>query len=89
MRPNPPPPAETALDAIGNTPVVRLRRLVPDGAARVFVKLEYFNPTGSYKDRMAKSMIVEAERRGDLKPGMTVVEASGGSTGSSLAVDLH
>lgn len=85
MRPNPPPPAENALDAIGNTPVVRLRRLVPDGAARVFVKLEYFNPTGSYKDRMAKSMIVEAERRGDVKPGMTVVEASGGSTGSSLA----
>jgi len=49
------------------------------------VKLEYFNPTGSYKDRMAKSIIEEAERRGDLKPGMTVVEASGGSTGSSLA----
>ncbi len=49
------------------------------------MKLEYFNPTGSYKDRMAKSIIEEAERRGDLKPGMTVVEASGGSTGSSLA----
>ncbi|WP_174804444.1 PLP-dependent cysteine synthase family protein [Martelella limonii] len=85
MRPTPPPPGETALDAIGNTPVVRLRRVVPDGAAQVFVKLEYFNPTGSYKDRMAKSMILEAERRGELKPGMTVVEASGGSTGSSLA----
>jgi cysteine synthase len=51
----------------------------------VFVKLEYFNPTGSYKDRMARSLIEEAERRGALKPGMTVVEASGGSTGSSLA----
>ncbi|AVC45453.1 MULTISPECIES: PLP-dependent cysteine synthase family protein [Rhizobium] len=75
----------TALNAIGNTPVVRLRRVVPDGSAQVFVKLEYFNPTGSYKDRMAKSIIEEAERRGDLKPGMTVVEASGGSTGSSLA----
>jgi cysteine synthase len=49
------------------------------------VKLEYFNPTGSYKDRMAKALIEEAERRGALKPGMTVVEASGGSTGSSLA----
>jgi cysteine synthase len=85
MRPSPPPPVETALDAIGNTPVVRLRRVVPEGAAQVFVKLEYFNPTGSYKDRMAKSMIEEAERRGDLKPGMTVVEASGGSTGSSVA----
>jgi cysteine synthase len=81
----PPPPSDTALDAIGNTPVVRLRHVVPEGHARVFVKLEYFNPTGSYKDRMAKSMIEGAERRGDLKPGMTVVEASGGSTGSSLA----
>ncbi|WID99841.1 cysteine synthase family protein (plasmid) [Bosea vestrisii] len=85
MRPSPPPPVESALDAIGNTPVVRLRRIVPEGSAQVFVKLEYFNPTGSYKDRMAKSMIEGAERRGDLKSGMTVVEASGGSTGSSLA----
>ena len=85
MHPSPPPPVETALDAIGNTPVVRLRRVVPDGAAQVFVKLEYYNPTGSYKDRMAKSMIAEAERRGDLKRGMTIVAASGGSTGSSLA----
>jgi cysteine synthase len=80
-----PPPVQSALDAIGNTPVVQLNRVVPEGCADVFVKLEYFNPTGSYKDRMAKSMIEEAERRGDLKPGMTVVEASGGSTGSSLA----
>ncbi|WP_315860426.1 cysteine synthase family protein [Rhizobium leguminosarum] len=64
---------------------MRLRRVVPDGSAQVFVKLEYFNPTGSYKDRMAKSIIEEAERRGDLKPGMTVADASGGSTGSSLA----
>ncbi|NLS21143.1 cysteine synthase family protein [Rhizobium sp. P40RR-XXII] len=85
MRLAPPPPVKTALDAIGNTPVVRLRRVVPEGHAQVFVKLEYFNPTGSYKDRMARSMIEEAERRGDLRPGMTVVEASGGSTGSSLA----
>ena len=51
----------------------------------MFVKLEYFNPTGSYKDRMARSMIEEAEKRGDLRPGMTVVEYTGGSTGSSLA----
>lgn len=85
MRRSPPPPVETALNAIGNTPVVRLRRVVPDGSAQVFLKLEYYNPTGSYKDRMAKSIIEEAERRGDLRPGMTVVEASGGSTGSSLA----
>lgn len=85
MQLSPPPPVEFALNAIGNTRVVRLRHVVPDGSAQVFVKLEYFNPTGSYKDRMAKSIIEEAERRGDLKPGMRVVEARGGSTGSSLA----
>ena len=73
------------LEAIGNTPLVRLRRIVPDGAAEVLVKLEYYNPTGSYKDRMARSMIERAEQRGTLKPGMTVVEYTGGSTGISLA----
>ncbi|KAK5789727.1 hypothetical protein VI817_008850 [Penicillium citrinum] len=73
------------LDAVGNTPCVELRHVIPQGCARVFVKLEGLNPTGSYKDRMAKSVIEEAERRGDLKQGMTVVEATGGSTGSSLA----
>jgi cysteine synthase A len=72
-------------DAVGNTPVVQLERVVPDGCADLFVKLEWFNPTGSYKDRMALSMIEEAERRGELEPGMTVVEYTGGSTGSSLA----
>jgi cysteine synthase len=64
---------------------VQLRRLVPPGHADVFVKLEYFSPTGSYKDRMARAMIEGAERRGTLRPGMTVVEYTGGSTGSSLA----
>jgi cysteine synthase len=62
------------LDAIGNTPLVKLARVVPEGAAEVWVKLEYYNPTGSYKDRMALSMIERAEQRGALKPGMTVVE---------------
>lgn len=76
----------TLLDAIGNTPLVELRRVVPAGSARVLIKLEYYNPTGSYKDRMAKSVIEGAERRGDLKPGMRVVEYTGGSTGSSLAM---
>ncbi len=52
------------LEAIGNTPLVMLRRIVPDGSAEVLVKLEYYNPTGSYKDRMALSMIERAERRG-------------------------
>lgn len=71
--------------AVGRTPLVELGGIVPEGAADVFVKLEWFNPTGSYKDRMALSMIEEAEKRGDLHPGMTVVEYTGGSTGSSLA----
>jgi cysteine synthase len=75
----------STLDAIGGTPVVRLRKLVGPESAEVLVKLEYFNPTGSYKDRMALSMIEEAERRGDLQPGRMVVEYTGGSTGSSLA----
>lgn len=77
--------ATSMTGAIGGTPVVKLGRVVPEGAADVFVKLEWFNPTGSYKDRMALAMVEEAERRGELQPGMTVVEYTGGSTGSSLA----
>jgi len=57
----------TALKTIGNTPVVQLQKLVPQGSADVLVKLEYFNPTGSYKDRMALAMIEEAEKRGELR----------------------
>src|SRR3990172_9815086 len=72
-------------ELVGDTPVVKLAKVVPEGAADIFVKLEWFNPTGSYKDRMALAIIEEAERRGDLQPGMTVVEYTGGSTGSSLA----
>ena len=78
--------ADGVLEAIGRTPVVRLKRLAPAGAADIFVKLEYFNPTGSYKDRMALAMIEGAEARGALRPGMRVVEYTGGSTGSSLAM---
>lgn len=81
----PPTSVSSPLLAIGMTPVVQLRKIVPSHAADVFVKLEYFNTTGSYKDRMALAMIEEAEVRGDLQPGMTVVEYTGGSTGSSLA----
>jgi len=77
--------AGSMLGAIGGTPLVRLQHVVPPGAARVLVKLEYYNPTGSYKDRMALAMIERAERRGDLTPGTTVVEYTGGSTGISLA----
>lgn len=72
-------------DTIGNTPLVKLKNIVPANCADIYVKLEYFNPTGSYKDRMAQAIIEEAESRGDLKPGMTVIECTGGSTGTSLA----
>jgi cysteine synthase A len=74
------------LSAIGDTPVVRLSRIVDTGMAEVWVKIESANPTGSYKDRMALAMIEGAERDGRLSPGQTVVEYTGGSTGSSLAL---
>ena len=78
--------ASSVLDAIGNTPLVRLARVVPPGSADVLVKLESVNPTGSYKDRMVLAMIEGAEARGALRPGMRVVEFTGGSTGSSLGM---
>src|SRR5688572_7181754 len=78
--------AASVLHAIGNTPVVRLARVMPPRAAEVLVKLESVNPTGSYKDRMALAMIEGAEARGALRPGMRVVEFTGGSTGSSLGM---
>lgn len=74
------------LDAIGNTSLVRLRKVVPPGCADVLVKLEWENPTGSMKDRMALAVIARAEADGRLKPGDTVVEYTGGSTGASLAL---
>jgi cysteine synthase A len=74
------------LDAIGNTSMVRLRKVVPEGCAGVFVKLEWENPTGSMKDRMAHAVITRAEADGRLRPGGTVVEYTGGSTGASLAM---
>jgi len=78
--------ASSVLEAIGHTPLVRITRVVPPGSADVVVKLESINPTGSYKDRMALAMIEGAERDGRLRPGMRVVEFTGGSTGSSLAM---
>jgi cysteine synthase len=78
--------ADSVLHAIGNTPVVRLRRVVGAADAEVLVKLESVNPTGSYKDRMALAMIEGAEARGALRPGMRVIEFTGGSTGSSLGM---
>jgi len=76
----------SVLDAIGNTSLVELRRVVPPGCARIFVKVEGENPTGSMKDRMAQAMIGRAEQDGRLKRGDTIVEYTGGSTGASLAL---
>ena len=78
--------AASVLGAIGNTPLVQLTHVVAPHSAQVLVKLESINPTGSYKDRMALAMIEGAESRGDLRPGMRVVEFTGGSTGSSLGM---
>ena len=77
---------ESVLDAIGNTPVVRLRRCVPENGAELWLKLEYRNPSGSMKDRMARAMVEGAERDGLLAPGDTVVEYTGGSTGPAIAL---
>src|SRR5579885_3342780 len=74
------------LGAIGNTPLVQLRKVVPPGCADIYVKLEWQNPTGSMKDRMAHGAIAAAEKQGKLRPGVTLVEYTGGSTGASLAL---
>ncbi|WP_119302772.1 PLP-dependent cysteine synthase family protein [Dongia deserti] len=78
--------SSSVLEAIGNTALVELRRVLPPDCARIFVKVEGQNPTGSMKDRMAQAMIARAEADGRLKPGDTVVEYTGGSTGASLAL---
>ncbi len=75
----------SVLDAIGNTPLVELRHMPPKGGARIVMKLESANPTGSMKDRMARAMMVRAEEDGRLTPGREIVEFTGGSTGTSLA----
>jgi cysteine synthase A len=77
---------DTILEAIGNTPLVRLRGCAPSNGAELWLKLEYLNPTGSMKDRMALAMINGAERDRLLSPGDTVVEYTGGSTGPALAL---
>src|SRR5262245_62301684 len=78
--------ADSLGQVIGRTPILQLRRVVEPDSADVIVKLEFYNPTGADKARMALAMIEGAERRGILKPGMRVVEFTGGSTGSSLAM---
>jgi cysteine synthase A len=77
---------ESVLDLVGNTPLVHLRRVVPAGAADVYAKLESMNPAGSVKDRIALSMVEEAERIGRLRPGATIVESTSGNTGIGLAM---
>jgi cysteine synthase A len=76
---------ESIVDTIGDTPCIRVNRLAPEGI-RLYVKAEAFNPAASVKDRLAISIIEEAEKRGDLKPGQTVVEATSGNTGIGLAM---
>src|SRR5437879_11268920 len=77
---------ESILDAIGNTPIVRVRHCAPPNGAELWLKLELRNPSGSMKDRMALAMIEGAERDGLISPGDTVVEYTGGSTGPALAI---
>lgn len=77
--------AESVLDLIGKTPMVKLNNLAKDVKANVLVKLEYLNPSGSLKDRIALKMIEQAEEKGLLKPGYTIIEASTGNTGISLS----
>jgi cystathionine beta-synthase len=76
----------TLLELVGNTPLVRLQQVVPDGAATVLAKLEFLNPGGSIKDRIAITMVEAAERDGKLKPGGTIVEPTSGNTGTGLAI---
>ena len=78
--------ADSVLDLIGATPLVRLKRIVPDGAAEVLGKLESLNPAGSVKDRIALAMVDAAEREGQLQPGATIVEPTSGNTGIGLAM---
>src|SRR5437867_13123827 len=74
------------LDAVGDTPIVRLNQVGSHVAAEIYVKLEYMNPGGSMKDRVAINIVRDYERRGLLKPGGATVEATGGSTGLGLAL---
>src|SRR5450755_4041539 len=76
---------DSVVDTIGNTPCIRVNRIAPKHV-RLYVKAEFFNPAGSVKDRLAISIIEEAERSGELRPGQTVIEATSGNTGIGLAM---
>src|SRR5437588_3414416 len=77
--------SESILDTAGMTPMVRLRRVVGDVKPTIVAKVEYFNPSGSVKDRILPFLVSEAERRGDLRPGMTIIEGTTGNTGIATA----
>src|SRR5512147_2693301 len=79
-------PAESILDLVGKTPMVRIRRLNPNPRVKLYAKLEGFNPTGSIKDRIALKMIEQAEREGVLGPGKTIIEPTSGNTGIGIAM---
>ena len=76
---------DSIVDTIGGTPIIRLHRMAP-AQVTLYAKVESFNPGGSVKDRLAIAIILDAERRGELKPGRTVVEATSGNTGVALAM---
>ena len=78
--------AQSITDLIGDTPLVRLNRVVPEGSAEIYLKLEYQNPGASVKDRIAISMVEVAEQEGLLKPGDTIIEPTSGNTGIGLAM---
>lgn len=84
--PTRPKVADSILDLVGATPLVRLNRVVPEGSAAVYGKLESLNPGGSVKDRIALAMIEDAERSGALRPGATIIEPTSGNTGIGLAM---
>jgi len=86
MAPRDPPPADGILQLIGHTPMVRIHRLSPNPRVELLAKLEGWNPTGSIKDRIALSMIEQAEREGTLGPGKTIIEPTSGNTGIGLAM---
>lgn len=78
---------ENMADLIGQTPLVKLNRVAPENGASIYVKLEYFNPSRSVKDRAAYNMIIQAEKEGKLKPGATIIEPTSGNTGIGLAMN--
>ena len=78
-------PADSLLDAVGRTPLVRLRRVVTDDGPELYVKIEWYGPTGSVKDRIYREMLRRAERRGRLRPGMTIIECTTGNAGIACA----